>query len=223
MDKNFEGAKLIEPVTSGVNRWIGGKGESNAYVIGEPVKSNRVVVVDPWEGMESQAIGLVSAVIWSGFGRKYSTSMQSASQCSLAWNVPFFFPNGAGDDDEKERLSFEYSSGESLPGGLVTFPAPGPSSFAHALWLTSGPRGVVFLGNLLWHDGSGILRFAEDRYLEDPWRTRLSVYRISERLPVEVICFQQGPPILEKGASALHQALMQDSLGSHLATDSMHI
>jgi hypothetical protein len=185
--------------------------------------SNRLVVVDPWKGMDLEAIGLVSAVIWSGFGRKTSSAMQSARQYSQEWGVPLFFPKGAGDIGEKEQSSFEYSSGESLPGGLVTFPAPGPSLFAHALWLTSGPRGVVFLGNLLWHDGSGILRFAENRYLEDPWRARLSVYRIGERLPVDVICFQQGPPILEKGAAALHQALVQDSLGSHLATDSMHI
>ena len=70
--------------------------------------------------------------------------------------------------------------------------------------------GVIFLSDLLVHDGAGVPGFAPSEYLDEPERTRVSVRRIFERIPVEVLCFAHGPPITRGGLQALKDALAAD-------------
>jgi hypothetical protein len=51
----------------------------------------------------------------------------------------------------------------------------------------------------------------ESEYQEDPARTRMSIRRILDHLPLEVLCFAHGRPILHDGAAALRRALDEDT------------
>ena len=105
-----------------------------------------------------------------------------------------------------------YASGDSLPGGLLAYHTPGPAESMYTLWVER-PRSVVFLSDLLSHDEAGTPRFVPSQYQTDPARTRTSIQRILDHLPVEVLCFAHGSPILEDGAAILRRALQEDPEG----------
>ncbi|HLM47079.1 MAG TPA: MBL fold metallo-hydrolase, partial [Myxococcaceae bacterium] len=54
-------------------------------------------------------------------------------------------------------------------------------------------------------------RFVDNEYQDAPERTRMSIRRILDHLPIEVLCFAHGRPILQDGASALRRALDEDT------------
>jgi hypothetical protein len=102
-----------------------------------------------------------------------------------------------------------YTGGDALPCGLTAFDAPGPALVMYALWLP-GPRSVVFLSDQLMHDGSGTPGFFPAGYQDAPERTRASVRRIIDHLPIDVLCFAHGPPITDDASGALRRALEAD-------------
>jgi hypothetical protein len=73
------------------------------------------------------------------------------------------------------------------------------------------PRSVIFLSDLLTHVEEGTPRFVNSQYQDEPGRTRMSIRRILDHLPIEVLCFAHGHPILRDGASALRRALDEDT------------
>ena len=79
----------------------------------------------------------------------------------------------------------------------------------HSLWLER-PVSMVFVSDILMHDGSGNPGFVPAQYQDDPKRTRASVRRLLDNLPVEAIGFAHGPPIMHGGRTALDAALTHD-------------
>ncbi|MET0405165.1 MAG: MBL fold metallo-hydrolase, partial [Cystobacter sp.] len=124
------------------------------------------------------------------------------------FSAPVWAPQDAhGLEDAPDAT---YSAGDSIPGGLIAYHTPGPAEVMFTLW-RERPRSVLFLSDLLTHDGEGTPRFVDSKHQDDPARTRASVRRILEHLPVEALCFAHGAPILEEGATALREALRQDT------------
>jgi len=200
-------AERIVPVVAGIYRWsvsddrIGGA-ESDAYAVED---TGRVVLIDPLpvDEQELSKLGTLSAIVLSA-----GNHQRSAWRYRRLFRIPVYAPENAYRLEEQPDV--EYTSGDSLPVGLAALHTPGPAIVMYALW-RARPRGVVFLSDLLAHDGSGVPSFLESEYQDDPARTRMSVRRILERLPVEVLCFNHGPPILQDGAEALRAALRADT------------
>lgn len=195
-------ASQVVPVIAGISRWAlpaqrPGGPEPQAFAIGD---GERCVLLDP--------LPLADAEL-SRLGRPEALLLTGPERQRWAWRlrkqlgVDVFAPAGCAGLEEAPDLEFE--AGEALPGGLVTFHAPGPRPETQVLWLTSGPRGVVFTATLLEHDGGGVPSLAPG--LEDPERARSSVERMLARLPTDVLCFLWGPPILADGSRALRSLL----------------
>lgn len=206
-------ARKIVRVVPTVHRWrvhddrIGGA-ESDAYAV---VRSGRVTLIDPLpvDEQELRRLGEIETIVLTA-----ACHQRSAWRYRRAFGVPVFAPAGPSIGPKpgqlEEEPDYRYEGGDSLPGGLVAFHAPGPDRWTYALWLDR-PRSVVFLADLLMHDGSGLPRFIEAAYQDEPERTRASVRRIVDRLPVEVLCFAHGPPICTHGRRALERALEVDA------------
>ncbi|MFO7155719.1 MAG: MBL fold metallo-hydrolase [Pseudomonadota bacterium] len=210
-EPNAQARKIVRVVPT-VHRWrvhddrIGGE-ESDAYAV---VRSGRVTLIDPLPVSESELrrLGQIEAIVLTA-----ANHQRSAWRYRRLFGVPVFAPEGPTvgpvPGQLEEEPDYRYSGGDTLPGGLVAFHAPGPAEAMYALWLDS-PRSVVFLSDLLWHDGSGLLRFFDSAYQDEPMRTRASVRRIADHLPLEVLCFAHGPPICENARQALERALAVD-------------
>ena len=207
MSEPKEQATRLEPVVPGLWRWsvdeqrIGGR-ESDAYALDW---NGRSVLVDPLPLLESELrrLGEVRAIVLTA-----SCHQRSAWRYRRLLDAPVYAPEGAAglEEEPDER----YGAGDTLPGGIVTFHTPGPTEAMYALWITR-PRSAIFLSDLLVHDGSGLPRFIEPQYQDDPLRTRLSVRRVLERLPpLDLLLFGHGPPIVGGGSAALRRALDED-------------
>jgi glyoxylase-like metal-dependent hydrolase (beta-lactamase superfamily II) len=205
-------AQKIVRVIPTVMRWFVpddrmGGAESDAYAV---VSEGEVVLIDPLPLAETELrkLGEIQAIILTA-----SCHQRSAWRYRRSFGVDVYAPEGAASLEEDPDMS--YSGGDALPAGLIAFHAPGPLEAMYALWLTR-PRPVIFLSDLLVHDGSGVPRFFATEQLEDPWRTRTSVERILDQLPLDVLCFAHGPPILNDGSAALREALERDrGLATH--------
>lgn len=205
-------ARKIVRVLPTVHRWrvhddrIDAKSE--AYAV---VSQGLVTLIDPLPVEESELLrlGRLQAIILTA-----ANHQRSAWQLRRRFGVHVHAPEGPGVGTEpgqlEEEPDYRYSGGDSLPGGLTAFHAPGPTEAMYALWLAR-PRSVVFLSDLLFHDGGGLPRFMEDQWQDEPRRTRASVQRIAEHLPVDVLCFAHGPPICEDARAALERALAIDA------------
>lgn len=205
-------ARKIVRVVPTVHRWrvhddrLAGE-ESDAYAV---VRSGRVTLIDPLPVSESELrrLGKIEAIVLTA-----ACHQRSAWRYRRLFGVPVFAPAGPTIGPEpgqlEEEPDYRYEGGDTIPGGLAAFHAPGPDKWMHALWVDR-PRGVVFLSDLLMHDGSGLPRFINSAYQEEPARTRASIRRIADHLPIEVLCFAHGPPICEHGRQALERALEAD-------------
>lgn len=205
-------ARKIVRVVPTVHRWrvwddrIGGN-ESDAYAV---VRTGYVTLIDPLPVSESELmrLGKIQAIVLTA-----ACHQRSAWRYRRMFGVPVYAPEGPAIGTEEGMLEevpdHRYTGGDSFPGGLSAFHAPGPDEAMYALWLAE-PRGVVFLSDLLYHDGSGLPRFMPDHYQTAPQRTRESVRRIADHLPVDVLCFAHGPPICEDARMALERALEAD-------------
>lgn len=198
-------AVQVHLVVPSVFRWEIGRAQG--YALGD---EERCVLVDPLPLVEEELarLGKPEAIILTGPDRQ-----RTAWRYRKQLKVDVFAPEGVSFDEAPDMT---YSAGEALPGGLVSFHTPGPWEMAQVLWLTTGPRGMIFLGQLLEHDGSGMPKLV--RGLADPARALLSVERIVQRLPADVLCFLEGPPIVGEGARALRGLLGRESAGAHAPT-----
>ena len=206
-------ARKIIRVVPTVHRWrvhddrIGGA-SSDAYAV---VNEGRVTLIDPLpvEETEIRRLGRVTSIVLTA-----ANHQRSAWRFRKAFGAPVYAPEGPTVGMEPGQLEEEpdarYSGGDALPNGLSAFHSPGPTEAMYALWLDR-PRSVVFLSDLLVHDGSGTPRFVPARFQDEPERTRASLRRIVEHLPVEVVCFAHGMPICHDGRTAIERALAEDA------------
>jgi hypothetical protein len=201
-------AKRLVEVVPGVHHWtlsddrIGGT-RSDAFAVVDD--DGTVVLIDPLPIDEEalSRLGKVSAIVLTA-----GNHQRSAWRFRKAFSAPVWAPENAhGLEDTPD---FTYGSGSTLPGGLVSFHTPGPAVAMYTLWLQQHPRSVVFISDLLTHEGRGTPEFVPSEYQDDPLRTRHSIQRILDRLPVQTVCFAHGAPIVNDGASALRRALEED-------------
>lgn len=179
--------------------------ESNAYAVVR--EDGAVVLIDPLP-IDEQALrrlGNVEAIVLTA-----GNHQRSAWRLRKRFQVPVWAPQGAQGLEEPADVA--YTSGDSLPGGLIAYQTPGPTEAMYVLWLER-PHSVVFLSDLLTHEEPGTPRFVPSQYQDEPWRTRTSIRRVLEHLPVETVCFAHGEPILKGGAEALRRALEEDTEG----------
>ncbi|MGQ0507615.1 MAG: MBL fold metallo-hydrolase [Myxococcaceae bacterium] len=196
----------IEEVVPGLFRWsveddrVDGR-QSDAHAL---VFEGRVTLIDPLP-IHTSAIfnlGTVDAIVLTA-----GNHQRAAWRLRRELGAPVFAPQAAAGLEE--RANGYYLAGESLPGGLIAFHTPGPIESMHAMWRPS-PASVVFMADLLTHDGNGTLRFVPAEYQDEPGRTRQSVRRILEQLDPKILCFSHGPPLLEGVRDALGQTLRDD-------------
>ncbi|HEY3449514.1 MAG TPA: MBL fold metallo-hydrolase [Myxococcales bacterium] len=162
---------------------------------------DRLVLVDPIalpQGGLGEELGRPEAILLTGPERQ-----RTAFRLRRELGIDLFAPAGLEGLDEAPDLT--YAGGDALPGGLAAFHAPGPRPQSQVLWTTRGPRGVLFLSGLLVHDGAGVPSLADG--LSEPERAPASVERMLAHLPVDVLCFLWGPPIVSDGARALRRLL----------------
>jgi len=167
---------------------------------------HRALEVDGTVNVLLRPLGTISAIVLTA-----GNHQRSAWRFRKLFNVPVWAPEDAhGLEDEPDNF---YTSGDSLPGGLSAFHTPGPAEIMYTLWLQQHPRGIVFLSDLLTHEGRGRPEFVPSKYQDAPQRTRLSVQRVLDHLPVDTLCFAHGEPIVGAGKAALRLALEFDSEG----------
>lgn len=205
-------ARKIIRVLPTVHRWrvhddrIGGW-QSDAYAV---VNEGRVTLIDPLPVAESELrrLGRITAIVLTA-----ANHQRSAWRYREIFGAPVYAPEGPSIGPNPGQLEEEpdirYSGGDSLPNGLTAFHTPGPTEAMYSLWLDK-PRSVVFLSDLLNHDGEGTPRFMDSAYQDEPERTRVSVRRLIDHLPIEVVCFAHGAPICIDGREALERALRED-------------
>lgn len=201
-------AKNLEEVVPGVYNWhvrddrIGGV-RSDAYAVVD--RDGAVVLIDPLPIDEKllRPLGSITAIVLTA-----GNHQRSAWRFRKLFHVPVWAPENAhGLEEEPDTF---YTSGDSLPGGLTAFHTPGPAEAMFTLWLQQHPRGIVFLSDLLTHEGRGRPEFVPGKYQDDPLRTRASVRRVHDHLPADTLCFAHGEPIVGAGKSALRLALELD-------------
>ena len=210
MSQPKQRAHETQEVISGLHRWsvrddrIGGV-TSEAYAVVDD--DGAVTLIDPLPIDESalRKLGRVEAIVLTA-----GNHQRAAWHLRKVFGAPVWAPEDAeGLEDTPDAT---YASGDNLPGGLMAYHTPGPAESMYTLWLER-PRSVVFLSDLLSHDEAGTPRFVPSQYQTDPARTRTSIQRVLDHLPVEVLCFAHGSPILEDGAAILRRALLEDPEG----------
>jgi len=204
-------AKDLEEIVPGVYNWyvederVGMR--SDAYAVVD--RDGAVVLIDPLPIDEQllRPLGVITAIVLTA-----GNHQRSAWRFREIFKVPVWAPEDAhGLEQEPDNF---YTSGESLPAGLSAFHTPGPAESMFTLWMQKHPRGIVFLSDLLTHSGNGRPEFVPSRYQDDPMRTRVSVQRVLDHLPVDTLCFAHGEPIVSEGRTALQLALEMDGAGS---------
>jgi len=202
-------ARRTVEVVPGVHRWhihderIDSGSDAHAVVDAD----GTVVLIDPLpiDEAQLQKLGTVAAIILTA-----GNHQRSAWRFRKAFGVPVWAPespHGLG-----AKADSHYTTGDSLPGGLIAYPPPGPAEAMYALWMPH-PRAVLFISDLLTHEGRGRPRFIASQYQDEPMRTRVSVQRILDHLPLNTVCFAHGEPIIGAAESALRLALELDSEG----------
>ena len=208
MSEPKERAHRTVQILPGIHRWsvrddrLGGL-ESDAYAV--VAEDGAVTLIDPLPIDEKalRKLGRVEAIVLTA-----GNHQRAAWSLRKLFGAPVWAPQGASGLEDTPDAT--YGVGDNLPGGLVAYQTPGPIEAMYALWL-GRPRSVIFLSDLLTHFHEGTPRFLRNEYQDDPGRTRRSIQRILDHLPIEVLCFAHGRPILHDGASALRRALDEDT------------
>ncbi|MBJ6763622.1 MBL fold metallo-hydrolase [Myxococcaceae bacterium JPH2] len=202
-------ARKTMEVVRGVHHWtladerIGGM-RSDAYAVVD--EDGAVTLIDPLP-IDEQSLRRLGSIV--GIVLTAGNHQRSAWHFRKSLGVPVWAPEGALGLEESP--DYHYVAGDTLPGGLSTFQTPGPTEAMFTLWLQMHPHAVVFISDLLTHDGNGTPRFVPSEYQDEPARTRVSIQRILDHLPVDTVCFAHGKPIVKDGASALRRALERDT------------
>lgn len=203
-------AHNLREISPGVYCWhlrddrIGGA-ESDAYALVRD--DGTVTLIDPLpiDAASLRKLGKVESIILTA-----GNHQRSAWRFRKVFGAKVYAPeNAAGLEEAPDHT---YSGGDLLPGGLTAFHTPGPISSMHSLWLDR-PVSMVFVSDILMHDGSGEPGFVPSEYQDEPKRTRESVRRLLNEVPVEAIGFAHGPPILHGARGALEAALHHDHGG----------
>lgn len=205
-------ARSLREVSPGLYRWhvrddrIGGL-ESDSYAI--VADDGTVTLIDPLP---------IDVEVLRKLGRIKSIILTAGNHQRSAWRYRHEFgakvyapENAAGLEEKPDHT---YTGGDLLPGGLTAVHTPGPIESMHSLWLEK-PVSTVFVSDILTHDGSGEPGFVPSEYQDDPARTRTSVRRLLDNIPVEAIAFAHGPPILHGARVALAAALRNDREAPH--------
>ena len=208
MSQPKEQALQVVQVIPGLYRWsvsddrIGGVSSEAFAVVSE---DGSVTLIDPLPIEEDllRQLGRVEAIVLTA-----GNHQRAAWHLRREFGAPVWAPHEAQGLEDTPDAS--YGAGDTLPGGLVAYHTPGPTSAMYALWMER-PRRVVFLSDLLSHDEQGTPRFVASEHQDEPARTRTSIRRVLDHLPVEVLCFAHGAPILQDGAAALRRALAEDT------------
>jgi glyoxylase-like metal-dependent hydrolase (beta-lactamase superfamily II) len=208
MSQPKERAERIEQVIPGLYRWsvqddrIGGV-RSEAYAI--VAEDGAVTLIDPLpiDPRLLKELGPVEAIVLTA-----GNHQRAAWDLRRIFGAPVWAPQQAYGLEDNADLT--YGAGDTLPGGLIAYHTPGPAMSMYTLWLER-PRSVLFVSDLLSHEEVGTPRFIDSQYQDEPARTRTSVRRLLEHLPVEAVCFAHGEPILQDGATQLRRALQEDT------------
>ena len=212
MSQPKERAERVEEILPGLFRWsvrddrIGGV-SSDAYAV--VAEDGAVTLIDPLPIKEEalRELGPVEAIVLTA-----GNHQRAAWHLRRVFGAPVWAPQQAYGLEDNADVT--YGAGDTVPGGLVAYHTPGPAIAMYTLWLER-PRSVVFISDLLTHDEPGTPRFVDSQYQDEPARTRSSIQRILDHLPVEVVCFAHGAPILHDGPSVLRRALAEDTETFH--------
>jgi glyoxylase-like metal-dependent hydrolase (beta-lactamase superfamily II) len=208
MSEPTSSARMLLAVVPGVVRWsvkddrIGGV-ESCAHAV---VRRGSAVLIDPLPLAASalRRLGRIEAIVLTA-----ANHQRSAFRLRRELSVPVLAPRGPGVGQVPGELEEEpdrrYGDRDELPFGLRALFAPGPAHVMYALWHPS--KRVLFLSDQLTREARKPPRFVEDSYQDEPARTRETVRALAERLPVRVLCFAHGPPVLRGAREALRAAL----------------
>jgi hypothetical protein len=205
-------AKKTTEIVPGVHHWtveddrIDGL-RSDAYALVDV--DGTVTLVDPLPIDEAvlRKLGKLDAIVLTA-----GNHQRSSWRLRKAFKVPVWAPEGAQGLEEKPDA--EYKNGDTLPGRLMAYQTPGPTEAMYTLWREK-PHSVVFISDLLSHSKRGTPTFVPGEYQDEPLRTRTSIRRILDHLPLETVCFAHGAPILKDGARHLLEALAKDNEFPH--------
>lgn len=194
-------------VAPGIRRWsvhddrIGGE-DSEAYAVVDD--DGVVVLIDPLPLADSalERLGDLTAIVLTA-----GNHQRSSWRLRRKLGIPVWAPVDA--HGLRAQPDYTYESGDTVPGGFIAIHTPGPTDAMYSLWRVH-PRGVVFLSDLLYRTRSGRLRFVPSEYQEAPERTRASVRRLLDNLPMDIVCPSHGRPVVGGGEEAVRRALEED-------------
>jgi glyoxylase-like metal-dependent hydrolase (beta-lactamase superfamily II) len=195
-------AESVDEVVEGVWHWQ----VANAAIGGQASSSHAVangggsVLVDPVRLADDARARLPApeAVVLTA-----KTHQRSAWRYRREVGAEVWLPEDApAADEEPDR---RYAEDDELPGGLVAIRTPGPER-SHYSFLLRRHGGVLFVGDLVSHDGSGTLEYIPLEHHEEPELTKRTVAGLLD-LPFAILCFSHGPPLRDDPKAAL-QALV---------------
>jgi hypothetical protein len=127
------------------------------------------------------------------------THQRSAWRYRRELGAEVWLPGDAPEADEEPDR--RYTEDDELPAGLVAIRTPGPER-PHYSFLLRRHGGVLFVGDLVSHDGSGALEYIPLRHHEEPEVTKRTVAGLLD-LPFATLCFSHGPPLRDDPKAAL--------------------
>lgn len=194
-------AETVEEVVPGIWRWhvLDERidAESDAHAVSD---RGGAVLIDPLPLREAALKGLEPIV---AICLTAACHQRSAFRYRRAYGVKVYAPEGCRAMDEEPDV--RYRAGEMLPGGLKAIHTPGPELVHYAFWRERSPA-VLFRPDLIMRDAGGDLAFIPAEYHDDPEATRGSVHRFLD-LPFEVLCMDQGAPVIANPHAALRELL----------------
>ena len=198
MSEPREVAESVDEVVEGVWHWqianaaIGGQASSSHAV----VNGGGSVFVDPVRlaGDALERLPHPEAVALTA-----KTHQRSAWRVRRELGAEVWLPADAPDADEEPDRRYE--EGDELPGGLVAIRTPGPER-PHYSFLLRRQGGILFVSDLVSHDGSGRLEYIRLQYHEKPEVTKRTVAGLLD-LPFAILCFSHGPPLRDDPKAAL--------------------
>ena len=134
------------------------------------------------------------------------THQRSAWRYRREHGAEVWLPADAPEADEQPDRTYE--EGDELPGGLVAIRTPGPER-PHYSFLLRRQGGVLFVSDLVSHDGSGKLEYIPLEYHEEPEVTKRTVAGLLD-LPFSILCFSHGPPLRDDPKGALRALVERD-------------
>jgi hypothetical protein len=194
-------AKRITEVAPGIYHWSLQDDRidfrSEAYAI---VEKSGTILIDPLplEDEALERLGSIRAICLTG-----SCHQRSAWRYRRRFGAAVHAPANAEGLEEEQDIS--YRADYRLPGGLVPLHAPGPTE-VHYAFLRDLGSGTLFCADVLVHEGGGRLRFVEDRYQDEPERTRETARAFLD-LRFETLCPAHGEPLTHGTREAVRHAL----------------